>query len=148
MSLAAVLLPGLTRKNGVLDNRTILGIATVVVMFAIVYSAIAAMAGWAVPTFFGDEYAAAVLPVQIVCVGLTFGAAASLLASVMQARGLQRMAGYISLGSALYCVAAIVLGTTLGAAVGAALGLVSSFAVQAILMFGSIVFTRRNDLNR
>lgn len=147
LSLAAVLLPGLTRKKGVLDRRTIVGISGVIVIFAVIYTSLAAMAGWAVPLFFGDEYLAAVLPVQIVCVGLTFGAAASLLASVLQARGLKRQAGYISLATAVYCVAAIVIGTVTAGAVGAAIGLVSSFAAQAALMLSALGFMRRGGVD-
>lgn len=141
-SLAAVLLPRISKANGRIDRS--LGLTVIATLFAMtmIYISIAIAAPWAVATFLGAAYLPSIVPIQIVCVGLVLGAAASLLAAILQAKGRQRFVASASVAASLVCLVAIVIGTYLAGAAGAAVGLVSSFAVQVCLMGGLLIVKR------
>lgn len=143
-SLAAVVLPGIARTQGVVNKRTAIVIAAMIGSMAVLYSLIAVLVPWVVPVLLGDVYEQANTPIQIVCFGLVFGAAASILASVLQAKGFGKAVSFSSLAASLFCVPAITVGSIYFGAAGAALGLVSSFAVQTVaLLFHLWKVTRR-----
>lgn len=148
LSLATVLLPGLTRTGGQITAKVRRGLFLVTALLAVFYILLAVSAAWLVPAILGEEYANAVLPVQIVCLGLVFGAIASLLASVLQARGQARSVGYISLSTAVICMVTIALGAGAWGAVGASLGLVASFALQAAMMLIQVRRPGRGTMER
>lgn len=133
-SLAAVVLPGIARTQGVVNKRTAIVIGAMIGSMAALYSLIAVLVPWIVPPLLGDIYENAVAPIQIVCLGLVFGAAASILASLLQAKGFAKAVSFSSLAASLFCVPAITVGSVYFGAAGAALGLVSSFAVQTIAL--------------
>ncbi|MET3932810.1 lipopolysaccharide biosynthesis protein [Arthrobacter sp. OAP107] len=133
-SLAAVVLPAVARTQGVVNKRTAVVIAYMIGSMAAFYCLIAVLVPWVVPLVLGDVYSSAVTPIQIVCFGLVFGASASILASLLQAKGFAKAVSFSSLAASLFCVPAITLGSVYWGAAGAAIGLVSSFAVQTLAL--------------
>lgn len=139
-SLAAVVLPRVARENGRVGRKLTLLIVFTLFAMSLLYAALAVVAPWAVETFLGQPYLPSVVPVQIVCAGLILGAVASLIAAVLQGMGQSRIVAVASVVASITCVVAIALGTIWWEAAGAAVGLVSSFAVQVLLMGGALIW--------
>lgn len=145
-SLVAVAIPHIASSGGVVERKLRWLLGAVLVGMSAIYISIVLLAPWAVPAVLGDEYSPAVVPVQIVCIGLIFGAAASLTAGVLQAKGRQRLVGRASASTSAYCVGSIVLLSNLYGATGAALALASSFFFQTVFMLiGSRCKVSRRD---
>ncbi|MDH3022469.1 oligosaccharide flippase family protein [Gordonia alkanivorans] len=133
-SLAAVLLPELARSSGVMSASTRKGIIALLIALGGLFAVLAAGAPWYVPLVLGSAYDGAILPLQIVLIGLVFGSAASMLVSVLQARGLQASVGRISIGSSLVYLVCLAVTAPVWGATGAALSLSLSFIVQSLLL--------------
>lgn len=82
----------------------------------------------------GEDYAASVIPTQIVIASLPIAAIASLQSSVLQGAGLSRLVGVTAAVTTGVALTFVIVGSILSGAIGAAIGLASSFAVQAIIL--------------
>lgn len=139
VSLAAVVLPDVARSKGALTPNLVRGIFLMIGAMSAFY----VIAGFTAPYLFevllSADYFMAIPAIQVVCYGLIFGAVASILASVLQARGYQRKVAASSVITSLYCVPAIAFGANNWGSVGAAVALVSSFSLQAALLLISLI---------
>ncbi|WP_082178079.1 lipopolysaccharide biosynthesis protein [Arthrobacter sp. ZBG10] len=140
-SLASVLLPGVAKEGKISVRTTKLIILTLAGM-AVMYGLIVATAPLLIPSLMGAAYTHSVMPVQAMCVGLIFGAAASMFAAILQGLGEQKFVARSSMASSLACIPAIILGTIWLGATGASIGFVSSFLLQTFL-FSIKLFQRR-----
>lgn len=146
-SLASVLLPVVAKEQRVAPKTRKL-IALTLVAMGVTYALFAAVAPWAIPTLMGLAYDQSVLPVQTMCLGLIFGAAASMFAAILQGLGEQKYVAICSAISSLTCIPAIILGTLWAGATGAALGMISSFLLQSVLFVIKLVQRRRKRRGR
>lgn len=137
-SLASVLLPAVAKERRVSRRTLKLVIATLVCM-GVLYGLIAATAPMIIPMLMGVAYRDSVPPVQAMCIGLIFGAAASMFAAILQGLGEQKYVALCSVVSSLACIPAIIFGTLWLGATGAAIGMISSFLLQSMLFLVKIV---------
>lgn len=146
-SLASVLLPAVAKERRISRRTLKLVIATLVCMGAL-YGLIAAAAPIIIPMLMGDAYRHSIRPVQTMCIGLIFGAAASMFAAMLQGLGEQKYVALCSVVSSLACIPAIIFGTLWLGATGAAVGMVSSFLLQSMLFLVKLVQRRRPGRGR
>lgn len=113
------------------------------VLMSTLYVGLAATAPWYIPLLLGEEYAPSVVPVQIVCLSLIFGSAASLLSAVLQGMGRQRAVAFVSMATSAVVLVGLVGLTIVGGAVGAAFALGVSFLFQSVSLFAVFVVQGR-----
>jgi O-antigen/teichoic acid export membrane protein len=146
-SLASVLLPVVAREGRVAPKTRKL-IALTLLAMGVTYALFAVAAPFVIPALMGSAYDKSVIPVQAMCFGLIFGAAASMFAAILQGFGEQKYVAVCSVVSSLTCIPAIVLGTLWLGATGAAMGMISSFLLQSVLFVFKLVQHRRKRRGR
>lgn len=133
-SLATVLLPMASRGQPS-DIRRLLKLAACVVAgMAVVYSAGVAGMPWIVRTYLTDAYLDAIVPLQVVLIGLSFAAGASLLGALLQGVGLQLYVAHTAVATTIVCLLGAAAGAVIDGATGAAWALLLSFVVQMLLL--------------
>jgi len=133
-SLSVVILPhaARTRRESLSSIVKIVFLAGSLV--GLIYLSLVFIIPWLIPTVLGHAYIPAIVPLQIVLVGLIFAAFSSLFGAVLQGRGLPREVATIAVCATIYLMVALaVLGSIFGA-VGAALALASSYAVDSLAL--------------
>lgn len=142
-SLAVVILPHVARTR----QNSIRPVIRLVLSFGIcvgfLYIALLFAVPWGVPTILGEAYRSAILPLQIVLLGLVFAGFTSLLGAVLQGRGMQRQVATVSICGTIYLLATLVMFTILHGAEGAAFALASSFALEAFTLSVMILVNER-----
>lgn len=132
-SLATILMPSVSKGElgqGAAFRATIAmtAIASVPLLLIIV------LAPLCVPPLLGNDYRPAVPVLQIICVGMVFLSASSMLIAILQgigrARYVARMSAALSIGYLLFLPMALRAG-----AVGAAVALAAMFLVRALVSF-------------
>lgn len=83
---------------------------------------------------FGEQYKGAIQPLQILCVGLIFAYAVTLLTSLLQGRGRERIVGLVAIVSNAAALPLIMAGAVVWGASGAAGGLALSFVGHAVAL--------------
>lgn len=133
-SMAAVMLPTAARK----DSGSIGVLLRQIVVFAaslsVLYGSFIVVIPRLVPSVLGQSYEGAIVPLQIVVGGLVFAALASLLGSVLQARGLQWYVANAAMWMTALCLVLGIGGSILWGAIGAAVALSLSFVVQSLIL--------------
>ncbi|WP_265522569.1 lipopolysaccharide biosynthesis protein [Oerskovia flava] len=144
-SLAAALLPHAARASGTAEQARVRGtVYWLVAAISAVYLVLAAM----MPTLVQssslfEEFAPAILPIQILLVALPFGAVASVATSLLQAQG---YAGFVSWTAALMsavCLVGAAIGAVVAGAAGAALAFGAALALQALVLTSKLVAVHR-----
>ncbi len=87
----------------------------------------------------GASYAAAVLPLRIVCIGLVFAFAISLETAFLQGRGEERFVGHVGLVVILVTVPGLFVGALAGGSTGAAIAASATYVVHFALLIGRTV---------
>ncbi len=82
----------------------------------------------------GGAYAAAVLPLRVICVGLVFAFGVSLQTGFLQGRGRERVVGRIGLVVAVLIVVGLAVGARVAGPLGATVAASLTFAVQFLLL--------------
>lgn len=133
-SLAAVLLPASTSAK----RREIRRLLRLVIVVGLASAAVFCSLIWVVPVavdlLLGEEYAGAVIPLQITLVGLPFAAMSSLLGSILQGMGRQFFVAKTAVATTLLCLIFVGIGGALAGALGAAIALSISFLIQASIL--------------
>jgi O-antigen/teichoic acid export membrane protein len=112
----------------------------VVALMTVLLAIIAWQAELIIAASVGSSYAPAVGPLRVVCLGLVFASASTLMNASMQGLGFERAVASLS-GVVSGCVLlGVGIGAHLGAASGAAIGLSTAYLVQCALTAG--VFAR------
>ncbi|ATD69830.1 MULTISPECIES: lipopolysaccharide biosynthesis protein [Gordonia] len=145
-SFAVALLPHAAR-TGIRGYRSLIKpILYVSVLGAVVFGCVAAVAPLVTAPLLGEEYSGAVVPIQIVCVGLVFAGVASQLNSVLLAWQRSGLAAGCSLIAALACFGGLVyVAQSHRGASAAAFSLSLSFVVQLGLLLCCISFVLRAE---
>lgn len=133
-SVATVLLP-IAVKSRSMHSKSLYGSIAVVLGFVcMLYVILAFNSGKVVELAFGPSFEPATTGFQIVLLGLCFASASSIQTSLLQASGRERIAGHVSVCTAIMALIGVAGGVFLGGITGAAAGLASSFALQCIFL--------------
>lgn len=133
-SVATVLLPiAVKSKNS--HSKSLYGSISVVLgLVCILYAILAINAAAIVEVAFGPSFGPATTGFQIVLLGLCFASASSMQTALLQAHGKERIAGHVSVCTAVMALMGVGVGVLVGGVTGAAAGLAGSFVVQSILL--------------
>lgn len=140
-SLSVALMPVAARAGaaGSAGLRRILQLVLLVCAFmGLLYALLALAAPRIVPLVLGAKYDDAVHPLQILCLGLVFAAAAAMLNGVLQAVGLARKAARISVCTTLAFLPAVAVMARLEGAPGAAAALATSYLLQCLFLLNQL----------
>ncbi|PTQ91097.1 lipopolysaccharide biosynthesis protein [Agitococcus lubricus] len=132
-SLSSVVLPWFARPDNTHESpMRLLGGMTAIM--AIPYLILIGVMPFAVVPLFGENYAGAVLPLQIICLGLVVSSSTSIASSVLQAKGFGHIVSAISVWSSLYVLALIGVGAYIQGSVGAAMGYSTGSAIHTLVL--------------
>lgn len=92
---------------------------------------VALAAPWIIVPLLGEQYASAVTPLQILCVGLVFAFAVTLFTSVLQGLGEETAVGRAAIAANLLSLVLVSVGAMFGVAEGAAAGLAVAYIVHS-----------------
>lgn len=133
-SLAVVILPHAARTR----HRSAYSILRLVffagALVGLVYVLLVFFVPWGLPVLLGEAYRPAVVPLQIVLVGLIFAAFTSLFGAAMQGRGLSKSVAAVSVSSTIYLLLALVIFTGVSGSTGAAIALATSYMLESIAL--------------
>lgn len=91
-------------------------------------------AQYLVPTVFGADYAGSVRPLQVLCAGLIFAFAITLLTSLLQGLGRERVVGVVAVIANIVALVMTAVGAITYGALGAAAGLSLGYVVHSLTL--------------
>lgn len=133
-SLSVVILPHAARTR----HRSAFSILPIVfftgALVGLIYILLVFLVPWGLPALLGEVYRPAVVPLQIVLVGLIFAAFTSLFGAAMQGRGYSQTVAVVSVSSTIYLLLTLVVFAVVGGPTGAALALATSYMLESIAL--------------
>jgi O-antigen/teichoic acid export membrane protein len=142
-SLGLLLVPAAARSGA--DRLRPLA-APVLLVFSILlpmYGVVIVAAPWLVPWAFGQEFAGAILPLQIICAGLIFGGMGSVCSSILQGLGKAAAVARVAVVSTVGCLLTVLLGAIAAGAAGAAIAVAGWFLLECIWLLILLGAARR-----
>lgn len=147
-SLAQVLFPVLARSNGKNLKPFLIPVGLILTAVFGAYGVGAVFADEIVSLVFGREFMPSVPGFRWALLGLVFFSLSAIQASILQARGLERMVGRISILVSVVALAGIGYGAYELGVVGAAMALACSYVLQcglfAYLVFDRFMYARKS----
>lgn len=133
-SLSTVLLPIATRTGGLWTRSLAIPVGTVTLGMSTIFVFMSIYADKLVLFMFGVEFSPAVPGFRIVLIGLIFASFSSIQTSLLQARGVERGVGRISIMSSVAALTFVFIGVSIAEVTGAASGLAFSHILQCLAL--------------
>lgn len=133
-SLSTILLPMAAGSGGRWTKSLAIPVAVVTLGMSAVFVSISIYADKFVLLVFGVEFAPAIPGFRIVLIGLVFASYSSIQTSFLQARGIEKGVGRISILASIMALLGIGIGVSAAGVTGAALGLASSHVLQCLAL--------------
>ena len=97
------------------------------------YMLVVVAAPWAIGHL-GPGYGGAIVPLQVLCIGLVASSVVSIFTAVLQARGAAGTVALVSTVTTMICLIMVAVGAVLAGAIGAAAGFALSTYLQAVFL--------------